>query len=184
MKGKVTCEHERNPWDCISCKQSPCKFVLDESCDDYCATHQQHKRECENATLRAENEALKAEGQKDYDGMRDMQAKFIKADHELRDLKAQNERLTAALKEALADIGHDEDCGVFVPFKPLDCNCALKKRFNEAAYPHCDYCGSGSLATCLGSLNGKVVKTYACDDCCDHGNVSDKCEPIKNPKGK
>jgi hypothetical protein len=53
-------------------------------------------------------EKLEAEGKKDYEGMRDMQAKFIDADHERIRLKAKVERLGKAMKE-IADMKYTDN---------------------------------------------------------------------------
>ena len=49
------------------------------------------------AQLLAENERLREEGRKDYEGMREFQQKYIAADQELRKLRAE---LDALRKEA------------------------------------------------------------------------------------
>jgi hypothetical protein len=40
----------------------------------------------------------------------------------------------------------------------------------------CSCCGKP--ATCLGAYEGATEKTYACDDCCGHGNEDGHCKPV------
>jgi hypothetical protein len=50
----------------------------------------------------------------------------------------------------------------------------LREAFDMAARgPFCDYCGAP--ATCLGAYEGQPTPTYACDDCCGHGNEDGRC---------
>ena len=50
--------------------------------------------------LLAENERLREEGRKDYEGMREFQQKYIAADQELRKLRAELDALKAWKEEA------------------------------------------------------------------------------------
>jgi hypothetical protein len=40
----------------------------------------------------------------------------------------------------------------------------------------CAYCGA--VASCYGSYEGDPIKSYACDDCCAHGQEDGRCEPL------
>jgi len=60
----------------------------------------------------AENEQLRIAGNKDYEGMRNMQGKYIKADHERIALESEVARLAGELKELRAsnrDMGIERD---------------------------------------------------------------------------
>jgi hypothetical protein len=55
-------------------------------------------------------------------------------------------------------------------------NAAHRAVCSDGARPTCGVCGKP--ATCLGCYEGQAGGTYACDDCCGHGNEDGKCAPI------
>lgn len=42
--------------------------------------------------------------------------------------------------------------------------------------PQCDTCEKP--ATCFGAYEGEKPETWACDDCCAHGNEDGHCHPV------
>jgi len=113
--------------DCLNCSQSKevrrladenvaLKKVMEDTRLKCLACGLSHG--CTVSSLQRELTKAVEEGRKDYDGMRDMQRKFIKADHELRELK-----------ESLAGNSEDDVCGrygckgVMAYPSPRNCTC-------------------------------------------------------------
>lgn len=45
--------------------------------------------------------------------------------------------------------------------------------------PLCQDCGK-KPATCFGAYEGQKPETFACDECCGHGNEDGHCHPIED----